>query len=296
MRLLWFVSNALHFEALQRLIKQIGLADAQSYHHRSQDMVVAPSCDCIEFKVDFVDESVLQDAAETVRTDYLLVRDEYPRLALFDMDSTLIQQEVIDQLATAFGLGQKVSAITERAMRGELDFAASFTERLGLLRGLEQSELDVVAQHLSLMPGADVLAANLSGAGVRLGIVSGGFSYFAEQIGERLGMDFVLSNTLECRNGRVTGKVIPPIIDGSMKIKTLVAEARALGITLSETMAVGDGANDIPMLLASGIGVAHHAKPKVRAETNHCLNYQDLSALVYLRKSSMPDASLDECC
>ena len=284
MRLLWFVSEASHFEALEKLIKQAGLADAQSYHRQSQDLLVAPSCDCIEFKVDFVDESLLQNAAQDARTDYLLVRDEYPKLALFDMDSTLIQQEVIDQLAGAFGLGQQVSVITERAMRGELDFVASFTERLSLLRGLAQSELDVVAQHLSLMPGADVLAANLTGAGVRQGIVSGGFSYFAEQIGERLGMDFVLSNTLECRNGKVTGKVIPPVIDGSIKLKTLVAEASALRITLSETMAVGDGANDIPMLLAAGIGVAYHAKPKVRADTNHCLNYQDLSALSYLVK------------
>ncbi len=284
MRLLWFVSKASHFEALEKLINQAGLANAQSYHRQSQDLLVAPSCDCIEFKVDFVDESLLENAAEDASTDYLLVRDEYPKLALFDMDSTLIQQEVIDQLAGAFGLGQQVSVITERAMRGELDFVASFTERLSLLRGLAQSELDVVAQHLSLMPGADVLAANLTGAGVRQGIVSGGFSYFAEQIGERLGMDFVLSNTLECRNGKVTGKVIPPIIDGSIKLKTLVAEASALRITLSETMAVGDGANDIPMLLASGIGVAFHAKPKVRADTNHCLNYQDLSALAYLVK------------
>ena len=284
MRLLWFVSKASHFEALEKLINQAGLADAQSCHRQSQDLLVAPSCDCIEFKVDFVDESLLQNAAQDARTDYLLVRDEYPKLALFDMDSTLIQQEVIDQLAGAFGLGQQVSVITDRAMRGELDFVASFTERLSLLRGLAQSELDVVAQHLSLMPGADVLAANLTGAGVRQGIVSGGFSYFAEQIGERLGMDFVLSNTLECRNGRVTGKVIPPVIDGSIKLKTLVAEASALKIRFSETMAVGDGANDIPMLLASGIGVAHHAKPKVRADTNHRLNYQDLSALAYLIK------------
>jgi phosphoserine phosphatase len=114
--------------------------------------------------------------------------------------------------------------------------------------------------------------------------VSGGFSYFADQIGDRLGMDFVLSNTLECQHGEVTGRVVPPIIDGSMKLQTLESEARVLGITLGETMAVGDGANDIPMLTASGIGVAHHAKPKVRDEANHCLNYHDLSALSYLVK------------
>jgi len=248
------------------------------------DLCVEPSCDCIELLVEAIDEGQLCEAAEAVKTDWLLVRDERPRLALFDMDSTLIQQEVIDQLAGAFGLGDQVSAITERAMRGELDFIASFTERLGLLRGLAETELDSVYANLTLMPGADVLTANLAAAGVRLGIVSGGFSYFADRIGARLGMDFVLSNVLQCRHGQVTGEVIPPVIDGSMKLKTLQSEVKALGISLAETIAVGDGANDIPMLKASGIGVAHHAKPKVRAEANHYLNYQDLSALSYLVK------------
>ena len=184
----------------------------------------------------------------------------------------------------ASGLGDQVSAITERAMRGELDFVASFRERLALLRGLAETKLDSVYAKLTLMPGAEVLTANFAAAGVRLGIVSGGFSYFADRIGVRLGMDFVLSNPLQCRHGQVTGEVIPPVIDGSMKLKTLQSEAKTLGISLAETIAVGDGANDIPMLNASGIGVAHHAKPKVRAETNHCLNYQDLSALSYLIK------------
>ena len=137
---------------------------------------------------------------------------------------------------------------------------------------------------LTLMPGADVLTANFSAAGVRLGIVSGGFSYFADRIGARLGMDFVLSNVLQCQHGQVTGEVLPPVIDGSMQLKTLQSEVKTRGISLAETIAVGDGANDIPMLKASGIGVAHHAKPKVCAEANHCLNYQDLSALSYLVK------------
>ena len=145
-------------------------------------------------------------------------------------------------------------------------------------------ELDLVYQGLTLMPGAEILTANLSGAGVRLGIVSGGFSYFADQIGDRLGMDFVLSNTLECRDNQVTGRVIQPIIDGSMKLQTLHTEARALGIDLVETLAVGDGANDIPMLTASGIGVAHRAKPRVCDAANHCLSHHDLSALSYLIK------------
>ena len=284
MRLLWFVSEVGHRAAFEQWLDQAGLSHWQPVTRKPTDLCVEPSCDCIELSVEAIDEGQLCEAAEAAKTDWLLVRDERPRLALFDMDSTLIQQEVIDQLAGAFGLGDQVSAITERAMRGELDFIASFTERLGLLRGLAETELDSVYANLTLMPGADVLTANLAAAGVRLGIVSGGFSYFADRIGARLGMDFVLSNVLQCQHGQVTGEVMPPVIDGSMKLKTLQSEVKALGISLAETIAVGDGANDIPMLKASGIGVAHHAKPKVRAEANHCLNYQDLSALSYLVK------------
>ena len=137
----------------------------------SRRLVTVSSCRSIP-----IDESLLASHADKADTDYLLVGEERPKLALFDMDSTLIQEEVIDQLATACGLGDEVSAITERAMRGELDFIPSFTERLGLLRGLAVSELDDVYQSLTLMPGAEILTANLAGAGVRLGIVSGGFS------------------------------------------------------------------------------------------------------------------------
>ena len=284
MRLLWFVSDAIHCDALDAALCDAHLSNDEKHHRRPQELLVPPTCDCIEMSIDTVDEINLSAHADEANTDYLLVREERPKLALFDMDSTLIQQEVIDQLAAACGLGNQVSAITERAMRGELDFIESFTERLGLLSGLTESELDAVYQRLTLMPGAEILTANLSGAGVRLGVVSGGFSFFADQIGNRLGMDFVVSNTLECRDGQVTGRVIPPIIDGSMKLQTLNTEARALGIDLVETLAVGDGANDIPMLTASGIGVAHHAKPKVCDAANHGLSYHDLSALSYLVK------------
>ena len=284
MRLLWFASDAIHGEALDAVLREAHLGKHEKRHRRPHDLLVPPTCDCIELSIDTIDESLLASHADKADTDYLLVGEERPKLALFDMDSTLIQEEVIDQLATACGLGDEVSAITERAMRGELDFIPSFTERLGLLRGLAISELDDVYQSLTLMPGAEILTANLAGAGVRLGIVSGGFSYFADQVGDRLGMDFVLSNTLECENGYVTGRVVPPIIDGSTKLETLKSEASTLGIAMLETMAIGDGANDIPMLTASGIGVAHHAKPRVREEANHCLNHHDLSALSYLVK------------
>ena len=284
MRLLWFVSDAIHRDALDAALCDAHLSNDEKHHRRPQELLVPPTCECIEISIDTMDEMLLSAHAVEANTDYLLVREERPKLALFDMDSTLIQQEVIDRLAAACGLGEQVSAITERAMRGELDFIESFTERLGLLSGLTESELNDVYRRLTLMPGAEILTANLAGAGVRLGVVSGGFSFFANQIGDRLGMDFVVSNTLECRDGRVTGRVIPPIIDGSMKLRTLKTEASALGVDLVETLAVGDGANDIPMLTASGIGVAYHAKPRVCDAASHCLSLHDLSALSYLVK------------
>mgnify|MGYP001340431415 FL=1 len=144
MRLLWFVSEVGHRAAFEQWLDQAGLSHWQPVTRKPTDLCVGPSCDCIELSVEAIDQGRLCEAAEAVKTDWLLIRDERPRLALFDMDSTLIQQEVIDQLAGAFGLGDRVSAITERAMRGELDFIASFTERLGLLRGLAETELDSV--------------------------------------------------------------------------------------------------------------------------------------------------------
>ena len=281
MRALWFVSDRQHRLALESYLDALGF-DGALTELSASTCQVAPSCDCVSFTVPDAAGAALQAAASDAATDVLCVAGERPRLALFDMDSTLIQHEVIDELAAQFGLGEQVSAITERAMRGELDFVQSFTERLGLLAGLAESELDGVYQRLQLMPGAQVLMPNLSHAGLRLGIVSGGFSYFADQIGARLGMDFVLSNTLQCADGAVTGQVVLPVIDGSMKEATLRSEAKRLGLSLAHTLAVGDGANDIPMLKASGIGVAFRAKPKVQAESPNRLNHQDLSALSYL--------------
>ena len=164
MRLLWFVSDAIHLDALDAVLCDAHLSNDEKHHRRPQELLVPPTCDCIEMSIDTMDEMLLAARADEANTDYLLVHEERPKLALFDMDSTLIQQEVIDQLAAARGLGDQVSAITERAMRGELDFIESFTERLGLLSGLTESELDAVYQRLTLMPGAEILTANLSGA------------------------------------------------------------------------------------------------------------------------------------
>ena len=284
MRLLWFVSKSSHEDGLNTALQALNLAAEPRIFRGPGDLITPPSCDCIEMNLDVSNQTIFKMQASRVSTDYLYIGSDRPRLALFDMDSTLIQQEVIDQLAAAFGLGNQVAAITDYAMRGEMNFIQSFIQRLGLLRGFAEAKLDLVYEDLTLMPGAEILISNLLEAGVRVGIVSGGFSYFADRIGKKLGMDFVVANTLDCINGRVTGQVVPPIIDSSMKLKTLKNEASMLGISLDKTMAVGDGANDIPMLTASGIGVAYHAKPKAREKSHHCLNVQDLSALSYVVK------------
>ena len=284
MRLLWFVSKPSHKDGLDEALQILDLSDAPRILRAPGGMIVPPSCACIEMDLDVTDQAVLAMQAARVRTDYLFISSCRPRLALFDMDSTLIQQEVIDQLAASFGLGDQVAEITECTMRGEMNFAESFIKRLGLLRGFEEADLASVYKDLTLTPGADVLISNLSAAGVRTGIVSGGFSYFADRIGEKLGIDFVVSNTLHCINGRVTGKALTPVIDGVMKLETLKYEVSKLATSLKNTMAVGDGANDVQMLTASGIGVAYHAKALVRKEADHCLNVHDLSALSYVVK------------
>lgn len=281
MRALWFTSLPDHDDALTEVRAALAL-NGSLERHDGRDFLMPPTCECRVFDVPESVQQSLIDAATLAQTDVLLVGSERPKLGIFDMDSTLIQHEVIDELAAAFGLGPQVAAITERAMQGELDFVQSFTERLALLDGLAESELQNVYARLQLMPGAECLMRNLSTRGIRVGIVSGGFSYFADQIAGRLGMDFVISNTLECQGGFVTGRVVAPVIDGSMKEATLRAESERMGISIEQTLAVGDGANDIPMLKRAGIGVAFRAKPKVQAQCANRLNHQDLSALSYL--------------
>jgi phosphoserine phosphatase len=204
------------------------------------------------------------------------------KLAVFDMDSTLIQHEVIDELATALGIGAEVAAITERAMQGQLDFVESFTARLGLLKGLSEARLQPIYDSLRLMPGAESLMQNLADAGVYRAICSGGFSFFADQLGQRLGVDAVHSNQLQCTDGMLTGVVVPPIVDGAYKANFLNTSQHRFGLSRSHVMAVGDGANDIPMLQAASAGVAFRAKPAVREAAPLRLDHADLSALSYL--------------
>lgn len=204
------------------------------------------------------------------------------KLAVFDMDSTLIQCEVIDELAKQAGVGDRVIEITERAMRGELDFNDSFTERLGLLKGLDAGVAQEIAASLPFSDGAQELMLTLRARGVRTVILSGGFDVFAERVLSALKMDEYVANSLEIVDKKLTGRVIPPIVNADEKRSQLVAIAKRMAIDLSQTMAVGDGANDLKMLQTAGLGIAFKAKPVVRQQARYQLTHVGLDGALHL--------------
>ena len=204
------------------------------------------------------------------------------RLIAFDMDSTLINTEVIDELAALQGVGEQVASITARAMAGELDFRDSLRERVALLEGLPESALEEVASRLPMMEGAESLFRTLNEIGYKTAILSGGFTYFGEVLKARLGIDYVYANKLEIENGRLTGRVLDPIVDAARKAALLRELAAREGIALQQTIAVGDGANDLAMLDAAGLGIAFHAKPLVRKSAEHAISNLGLDSLLYL--------------
>ena len=204
------------------------------------------------------------------------------RLVAFDMDSTLIECEVIDELAKRAGVGDAVAAVTARAMRGELDFRSSFRERMSKLQGLDSAVLEDIAASLPIMAGAERLLRALAAQGHYTVILSGGFDFFARRLQQRLGVDEIHANCLEIRDGALTGEVVGEIVDGQRKVDLLQRVAGEQGIAMADTVAVGDGANDLPMLHTAGLGVAFHAKPLVREEAPHCVMHGDLDALLYL--------------
>lgn len=204
------------------------------------------------------------------------------RLFAFDMDSTLIQGEVIDELAKMAGVGEEVSKITEGAMRGDYGFDESFTRRVGLLRGLPADKVYSLLEKIPLTPGAERLMRTLRLLGYKTAILSGGFNFFARNLQQRLGIDYVHSNELEIVDGKVTGRVIPPIVNGERKAALLQEIAQKEGISLEQAVAVGDGANDIPMISLAGMGIAYRAKPRVRQQADHSIANLGLDGLLYL--------------
>jgi len=208
---------------------------------------------------------------------------QQPGLLLMDMDSTLIQCECIDEIADFLGIKAEIATITQRAMEGELDFATSLTERVALLAGLDAEVLQqVYEQCIVLTDGAEALIATLHRHRWRVGLVSGGFTYFTDRLQVRLGLDFVAANELEIVDQHLTGRVLGEIVDGAAKRDHLLALATEWGIPHSQTVAMGDGANDLPMLHAAGLGVAFHAKPAVRAEADAAINDGALTQVLSL--------------
>ncbi|MHB1700707.1 MAG: phosphoserine phosphatase SerB [Acidobacteriaceae bacterium] len=204
------------------------------------------------------------------------------RLFVFDMDSTLIAGEVIDELAKLAGVGDQVSAITAAAMRGELDFQQSFRARVALLRGLPEERALAVLNSVPLVQGAERLISTLKRLGYKTAILSGGFNFFARDLQARLGVDYVFANDLDIADGIVTGEVKTPIVDAQRKADLLREIASRENISLSQVVAVGDGANDLPMLNIAGMGIAFHAKPLVRERAGNALSYLGLDSLLYL--------------
>ena len=208
--------------------------------------------------------------------------DRTKKLIIADMDSTMITVECIDELADYAGIKPQIAAITERAMRGELDFRAALIERVGLLGGMAEATIaECRAERVRLTRGARTLVQTMKAHGAWSVLVSGGFLPFAAPVAEAIGFDKVVANELEIAGGQLTGKVAEPIVDSSAKLETLRAEAAARGLTLGDTLAVGDGANDIPMITSAGLGIGYHPHPAAAAAADAAIRHHDLTALLW---------------
>lgn len=228
----------------------------------------------------------LMNMSQEMAVDFSFQHDDMyrrmRRLICFDMDSTLIQTECIDELAKRAGVGDKVSEITARAMRGEIDFKESFKERVALLKGLDACVMKDIAEHMPITEGTDRLMSVLKTCGYKIAILSGGFTYFGEYLQKKFGVDYVYANELEIdENGKLTGNYLGDIVDGHRKAELLKLIAQVEKVNLAQTIAVGDGVNDLPMISEAGLGIAFHAKPRVVANAQQSINTMGIDGILY---------------
>ncbi|GAB2199353.1 phosphoserine phosphatase SerB [Sessilibacter sp. MAH4] len=271
----------LSVENMQRLSGRISLQEPAADAFESLEILASGDVsDLATLRSDLLSLASEQAIDIAVQAEDIYRRTR--KLVCFDMDSTLIKVEVIDELAKAAGVGEQVAAITEAAMRGELDFNESFANRLGTLKGLDESVLAEIAANLPITEGAERLVSTLKKMGYKTAILSGGFNYFARYLQQKMGFDYVYANELEIENGKVTGRVVGEVVNGERKEFLLRQIAQQEGILPEQVIAVGDGANDIPMLSAAGLGVAFRAKPIVREKAKQSISTLGLDAILYL--------------
>lgn len=273
--------QGLNIDAIQRLTGRMPLDESETPQSKS----------CVEFSVrgnprDTAEmQRRLMQISNTDDFDISLQQDNVfrrcRRLICFDMDSTLIETEVIDELAMRAGVGDQVKAITESAMRGEIDFCESFRRRVALLKGLDESVMADIADNLPVTEGVSRMMAVLKRTGFKMAILSGGFTYFGNRLKQRFGFDYVYANELEIADGKLTGRYVGDIVDGKRKAELLRIIAQVENIDIAQTIAVGDGANDLPMLTTAGLGIAFHAKPKVKQTARQSISTIGLDGVLY---------------
>ena len=284
-------NQGLNIDAIKRLTGRIPLDEEK-----------ASTRACIEFSVRGTPNDRQQMQEELMKLSHDLEMDfsfqlddmyrRMRRLICFDMDSTLIKTEVIDELADRAGVGPQVREITERAMRGEIDFNESFRERVALLKGLDESVMQEIAESLPITEGVERLMYVLKRYGYKIAILSGGFSYFGNYLKNKFGIDYVYANELEIVDGKLTGRYLGEIVDGRRKADLLRLIAQVENVDIRQTIAVGDGANDLPMISLAGLGIAFHAKPKVVANAQQSINTIGLDGVLYFL--GFKDSYLDE--
>ena len=273
--------QSLNIDSIKRLTKRVSIVETNDYPRSCVQLSVSGVLtDKKDMTAKFMDISRSLDVDISFQEDNMYRRNR--RLVCFDMDSTLIQTEVIDELAELAGVGAQVKAITESAMNGEIDFKESFKKRMALLEGLSEDVLHNVAINLPITKGAHRLMRALKYYGYKTAILSGGFTYFGNYLQKELGFDYVHANELEILDGKLTGKYIGEIVDGEKKAEFLRAIADKEGIHINQTIAVGDGANDLPMLNLAGLGIAFHAKPTVKENAESSISSLGLDGVLYL--------------